>query len=154
MITGCATSYTKEGFFNEGFSETRLDEDVFRVTFKGNEMTDKDRVEDFALLRSAELTLTNGFRFFVIAEDISREKVSVHHTPAQAQTQSTISHTPHGVITREARIVTPAQSQIYTKHHESKLIYCYKERPSEGFVYDAKFVANSIRQKYDIKETA
>ena len=34
--------------------------------FKGNGYTSKDKTFDFALLRSAELTLENGYRYFVV----------------------------------------------------------------------------------------
>mgnify|MGYP003326504792 CR=1 FL=1 len=54
FITGCATTYQSQGF-SGGFSETRLGENMFRVTFEGNGYSGKDRVADFTLLRSASI---------------------------------------------------------------------------------------------------
>lgn len=51
-----------------GYSDQRLEQNRFRVTFNGNSVTDRDQVQDFLLYRSAELTLQNGFDYFVIAE--------------------------------------------------------------------------------------
>ena len=50
-MQSCATTYQSEGLTG-GFSETQLDENIFRVTFYGNGYTGKERVTDFALLRS------------------------------------------------------------------------------------------------------
>jgi len=55
ILQGCATSYQKTSFTG-GYSETQLDENVFNVSFKGNGYTSRERVADFTLLRSAELT--------------------------------------------------------------------------------------------------
>ena len=61
ILQGCATPYQKKGFTG-GFSETQIVENVFSVSFRGNGYTDRERVADFTLLRSAELTLTNSFQ--------------------------------------------------------------------------------------------
>ena len=47
-----------------GYAETREDYNTFRVVFMGNEATPRERAEDLALLRAADLTLQNGFRYF------------------------------------------------------------------------------------------
>ena len=51
-----------------GYAEQRLDSDRFRVTFAGNSVTSRDRVEMSLLLRSAELTLENGYDWFATVE--------------------------------------------------------------------------------------
>src|SRR5882724_2256033 len=66
-LAGCATTYQPQSF-SGGFSETQLDKNVFRVSFKGNGYTQAERAEEMALLRSAELTLKNGFKYFVIID--------------------------------------------------------------------------------------
>jgi len=49
FVTDCGTTYQPKGFLG-GCSETRLGENIFRVTFEGDEFTSKDRVADFTLL--------------------------------------------------------------------------------------------------------
>ena len=61
LLSGCATAYQPKGFTG-GFSETQLDESVFQVSFRGNAYTSSERAADFTLLRSAELTIENGYR--------------------------------------------------------------------------------------------
>ena len=67
LIQGCATAYQKSGFAG-GYSETQLDENVFRVSFRGNRYTGREKVADFTLLRSAELALENGYQYFAIID--------------------------------------------------------------------------------------
>ncbi|MBD2858698.1 hypothetical protein IB286_06705 [Spongiibacter sp. KMU-158] len=47
-----------------GYTETQLGADRYRVTFTGNSVTDKETVNDYAMLRAAELTLQNGYEWF------------------------------------------------------------------------------------------
>ena len=58
LIIGCMTStpYQPMGF-KGGYENTQLDKNVFEVTFSGNGLTSSQRVRDFAMLRSAELTI-------------------------------------------------------------------------------------------------
>ena len=48
-LAGCATGYEPQGW-SGGFSESQLDTNVFNVTFKGNEYTERDKANDFALV--------------------------------------------------------------------------------------------------------
>ena len=50
-----------------GYTETRIESDRYRISFKGNSLTDKETVENYMLYRAAELTLQSGFDTFTIA---------------------------------------------------------------------------------------
>lgn len=62
---GCATPYQQSGY-RGGFTETRLAPDIFAISFAGNSFTSPERVSDFALLRTAELTLNKGDNRFTL----------------------------------------------------------------------------------------
>ncbi len=49
-----------------GYSEQRLEDNRYRVTFSGNEMTSRQRVENYLLYRAAELTLQAGYDGFTM----------------------------------------------------------------------------------------
>jgi len=50
----------------DGYAEEELGKGLYRVKFQGNAATSKERAEDYALYRAAELTLQLGaFRFAV-----------------------------------------------------------------------------------------
>jgi len=69
IITSCSPTPYMKLTLNEGYSETQLDTNVYKVIFKGNSYTEIDITSDFLLLRCAEVTLENGFQYFSRAED-------------------------------------------------------------------------------------
>jgi len=73
-----ATTYAPAARVGEpGFSETRIEQNRYRVTFAGNSATPKGAVEDYALRRAAELTVQNGFDWFqAVAGGTSAERAS------------------------------------------------------------------------------
>ena len=79
-LAGCATTGTyyqplEAGHASRGgYSEIRLGEDRFEVTFVGNRLTSREQVETYLLYRAAELTLQQGQDWFVI------ERQGMEHT--------------------------------------------------------------------------
>ena len=73
-LTGCATLYQKEGIFHNGYSDYRVSDDRFVVTYRANEHTPREKVMKYALQRASELTLQQGFRYFVVLEQIETGK--------------------------------------------------------------------------------
>lgn len=51
-----------------GFWEQPIERNRFRVNFAGNEMTSRQRVETYLLYRSAQLTVEQGYDWFVTAD--------------------------------------------------------------------------------------
>lgn len=67
-LSACATQdiYRPMGVdgSRSGYAEQRIEADRFRVSFQGNSLTSRERVETGLLLRSAELTRENGYDWF------------------------------------------------------------------------------------------
>lgn len=55
-----------------GYEETRLQDNVWRVSFKGNRVTPETDVLDFLYLRCAELTIQSGYTHFLLKENQSK----------------------------------------------------------------------------------
>ena len=68
VLTSCATTYQREGVFANGYSDFRLKEDTFVITFRANEYTPPEKVMQYALKRAAELTIHSGYRFFTLLD--------------------------------------------------------------------------------------
>jgi len=73
LLAGCATAYQPEAW-SGGFQDEKLESDTYEIWFGGNANTKKERVMNFALLRSAELTLEEGYDYFTILEDKTDSK--------------------------------------------------------------------------------
>ncbi len=68
-LTACssATPYRplEDGY---GYSERKIESNRYTVTFAGNSRTKRQEVEDYLLYRAAEVTLGNGYDYFVLAK--------------------------------------------------------------------------------------
>ena len=147
---GCATKYQHMGLTG-GFSETQLAEDVFRVSFNGNGFTSMERAVDFALLRSAELALAHGFPYFVIVAETTDIAASTYTTPTQSTTTGTVSESGNFGSTTTT---VGGQSYLITKPSATNTIVCFHEMRQEGntgIIYEAEFIAGSIRNKYGMR---
>ncbi|MEL6363529.1 MAG: hypothetical protein AAFR11_01655 [Pseudomonadota bacterium] len=71
VLAACATAtpYTPANDRGYGFSEQRIEQDRFRITFSGNSLTDRSTVETYLLFRAAELTIQNDYDFFQLVEN-------------------------------------------------------------------------------------
>lgn len=69
-LTGCfgATKYRPQTGYKGGYSDVRLDERTFKVSFGANDDTARTTVEAYLLYRCAELTIESGYDHFVIVE--------------------------------------------------------------------------------------
>jgi len=153
LIQGCATSYQGSGF-SGGYSETQLDENVFNVSFRGNGYTGRERVADFTLLRSAELTLNNGFQYFAIIDANSYTSNSTYTTPTTSNTTGNAYGSGNYAYGSATTTTTGGQTYNISKPSSSNTIVLFKEKPASVFTYNAKFIYKNIRQKYGIKDAA
>ena len=81
-LAGCVSPTTYKPAENDratGYSDQRLADNRFRVTFTGNSVTRRQTVENFLLLRSAEVTRDAGFAWFVF-DDRNTEAKTTYHT--------------------------------------------------------------------------
>lgn len=56
-----------------GYTEYRLESGRYRVTFQGNPGAPVNQVSDYALLRSAELALRDGYDWFRVADRMTQQ---------------------------------------------------------------------------------
>lgn len=78
LLTACATATPYQPAVTDryGFSEQRIENNRVRISFRGNTLTERETVETYLLFRAAELTVQNGFDYFIVAnrdtEEVSR----------------------------------------------------------------------------------
>ena len=80
LLTACATSPTlyapQTAPRGAGYTEYRLEAGRYRVTFQGNPGAPVNQVADYALLRSAELALRDGYDWFRVADRVTQQSGS------------------------------------------------------------------------------
>lgn len=147
LLAGCATSYQDQSWTG-GFTETQLDENVWQVNFNGNGYTSLERVRDFALLRSAEIALTNGYPYFAVMDENASERNSSFTTQSTTNAYGSCM----GGMCSGYATTTPGQTYNVKKHGNSRVVVMLNEKPEQGFVYNARMVFDSMVGKYGLQE--
>ena len=150
LLSGCATAYQPQGL-SGGYSETQLGENLFQVSFRGNGYTRSERASDFALLRSAEVTMGNGFRYFIVVESGKDSSLSTYTTPTQSYTTGSAYSYGNTAFGSATTTTYGGQTYMIRKPSTINTILCFTEKPEvAGFVFDAEFVTKSLQQKYGL----
>ena len=128
MVCGCGVGSLYGPAY---YSETKLGENVRRVTFRGG---DHPMTGDLCLLRCAEVTLESGHTHFQVVDSESGSNID--------QIDSVYPFERHyhmdSSFLREVTSVT-------------KTIRLLKADTEVGFSYSAREVRRSMREKYEIK---
>ncbi len=80
-LAGCQTATTYHPSAEPGavgYSDEQLAGNRYRVTFTGNSATRRETVEDYLLLRSAEVALKAGYRHFLFDTRDTKFKTTYH----------------------------------------------------------------------------
>jgi hypothetical protein len=86
VVASCATStpYQPEiagQRIHGGYSERRLGDNRYIVTFDGNTLTSRERVEGYMLYRAAELTVQSGYEWFRIVDRLTESDQRTYVEP-------------------------------------------------------------------------
>ena len=154
LINSCATPYQPKSF-GGGYSSIQLDKHIFKINFDGNGYSNKQRIEDFALLRSAQITLQNNFKYFVIIDKDNSTSYSTYTTPQTTTTTGNISGYNYGYGSNYNFTANSynrgGNTHLISKPSSNNIIACFKEKPKiKGLIYDAEFISNSIRDQYNL----
>jgi hypothetical protein len=68
LIAGCTTAYQPEGV-SGGYTDRTLAKNSVQISFRGNRFTAPNTLHSYLLRRCAEVTLQNGFTYFVLVHE-------------------------------------------------------------------------------------
>ena len=155
LMTACASSPSykpAKGANGYGHSSYKIAENRYRVNFNGGRRADYQAARDYALLRAAELTLSNGYDWFQIVDrestvrEVQEPRVGVGYT----QTYSTYERC--GLLSC-SRSVQPAtytsvsfdsRSTRDAHHYSIEIVMDKGKLPKDGSAYDADEIVKSI----------
>jgi hypothetical protein len=126
-LSSCATTYQKSGITG-GYSEKKLSDSAYTVSFSGNGYASRDRVYFFWIYRCAELTLEKGYSLYVIRPN----RPQARNAPPDATLQPALYTSDSGgefVKTHGggAVIVVPGVGSGATKWTYSATVLMYKK---------------------------
>ncbi|MEX0645970.1 MAG: hypothetical protein WD076_11715 [Parvularculaceae bacterium] len=146
MLAACATAvgtaYAPADRKGYGYTETRIEGDRYRVSFAGDGATPQQAVEDYALLRAAELALENGYQWFrVIGKSVDAQEKGGVGIGAGVGTGSVGRSTAVGVGVG-GNLGTVGARPFFTVRLE--VLMGKGEKPEGADVYDAQSVIDAI----------
>ena len=151
LLSACATAvgtpYAPANQKGYGYSDTRIESDRYRIVFAGDGATPVDVVEDFALLRAAELALANGYEWFrVTGRSVDAEDKGGVGVGAGFGGGNFGRRTGVGVGV-SGDLGTIGARRFFTARLE--VLFGSGEQPRDAEVYDAASVAEAVRARID-----
>ena len=132
VLAGCATPYRPYDGFH-GYYDVQLDDNVYMVSFVGNSSTTSDTNINYALLRSAQLTLQKGFHYFTIASGA---------TAKDTQTGYITTYAPTGFV-----MATPYTA---TSPSTKNIVVMFMQKPKSVVSYHAQTVFGNLSKISDL----
>jgi len=130
----------------------RLQDDIFQVSFDGNGYTDRAEAGDFALLRAADTTIENGYRYFVVLDERDLSRSGSFTTPMSSQTRGAAQVRGNQLRYSETTQYHGGDTINFVLPNKTYMIRAFKEKPStENMVFNAQDLSENLRKKYDIK---
>lgn len=154
LMTGCASSpgYKAANGSGYGYSETKISDDRYRVQYKARG-DDSQPARDYAMLRAAELTLLQGYDWFVVVDRETQVERDQNPSGAQVSNRTVVSRdcglltcdtNVHQVPTYSAGVSTGSrgETEVSIEIRMGKGV-----RPSSGDSYDAMEVRDNLDSK-------
>ncbi len=84
FVTACAspTPYQAGSGDDPGYRDLKIQENRYRVAFKGNSVTPRETVEIYLLYRAAELTTALGMDYFIVQDQDTDKKTDYTVSPS------------------------------------------------------------------------
>ena len=112
-LASCATGYQSQ-HLSGGFSDYMTAPDEAVITFRGNEYTSPERVITMVFLRSADVTLEHGYRYFIGISMIDLSTNSPLNFPADPNTPENVFKYGNYTAANPGTDTMPAQTlKIY-----------------------------------------
>lgn len=134
LLSGCAVDPSRYGEMTEtgGVTSFPMGNDTFKIEARGNGVTSPQTVNNFALLRAAELAQSVGATHFVVLDEANRDSVTTGSLGATATTRLTgnMAHT----TVRDNTYSIP-------KSGRDMMVRVYRSDPPPGALLAADIVA-------------
>lgn len=120
LVVGCATPYQSNRNLGltgltGGYSDMLIAENTYRVTIRGNGYTSATTLDEYLLRRAGELTIENGFNYFVILNKNADTRTVTVDQPSRTTSTATIDTVaPQVAGTQQVNVTTTTRSASTT----------------------------------------
>lgn len=141
-----ATPYAPAGGDNRyGYSDQKLEEDRYRVTFSGNSLTDLRTVETYLLFRAAELTTEIGDDWFTIVRQQQDADRELRGTGSSAGFSGRFFHPNRGFFGYNDPFFNDVNIREITRYEVTAEILTGDDpEPNDADAYDASEVIENL----------
>lgn len=150
FLSGCATQYQSSGF-SGGFTDTELAPGYYRITFRGNGVTSREKVNDFALLRASDLMLSKGCKSFQVLN--GKDTVNTSYVDLPRTTTTNANVYAYGNYATANATTTTYGGGLQSVHRAKTTLdaRCINAEadPSQN-IFDTNFINQKLKQKYRI----
>ena len=147
LLSGCVTGNYQSFKSSVGYVDEHEKDNIYVVSYTGTPTTKVEIVNDFVLLRSAEVTLDNGYSYFVIEEASNNKDKVAQLSNGTASISDQFSRNGYGSArSRMDDAVKKVRPKSVMK------IHCFKEKPEDTIVYDAVALERALKDEYQIEE--
>lgn len=140
-LTACAaagpTLYAPAQNGSYGYSQQRIEQDRFRISFEAGSDIGFDETEDLALRRAAQVTLDEGGDWFVV---VHRSREGDDRNPVSVGTTASYSTGSHGYSARGIGLGIRIDGSAGQKSVELEILIRSGTRPDDANAYDARDV--------------
>ncbi|ENU45346.1 hypothetical protein I6L25_00860 [Acinetobacter nosocomialis] len=150
LLSACATSYQSNGLTG-GFEDTELSPGYYRITFRGNGVTSREKVNEFALLRASDLMLSRGCKSFQVLN--GKDTVNTSYVDLPRTTSTNANVYAYGNYATANATTTTYGGGLQSVHRAKTTLdaRCINAEadPSQN-IFDTNFINQKLKQKYRI----
>lgn len=142
-LSGCATPYQPANGGN-GYTDSQSASNEFTVAFQGNQHTTLEDVYDFALLRSAEVVLRQGYQFFAVLDAANTS--SARSYIARQRYYAGAAAPGFGMVT--GGIIEVQEPKVAFRPGTVLRLRAFAEKPIKPFTYEALELQQTLATKH------
>ena len=156
---GCVTGYYqqtsslyydyKKGRAGGGYNHIQLNDNIFEVTFTGNNSTNPKRVEDLCLLRCAEICTSMGYTNFIILDKEDLVQQGEYTSPITTTTSGRSTLYGNSINSTAKSTTTGGKTRKVNVRHTKEFTITLTNNRNDG--YKAKYLLDSISRKYALQ---
>ena len=154
LLSACATPYGKYGI-SGGYSDSRIDENTFSVSVDTNGFTNQQTTSMHALYRAAELTVENGFDFFLIASKANNPTSMAMAMPGSSTSNTTVNTYGATAYARTTTTYAPTMVVPMVFPNSTIIVKSFKGTKPEGTpnAYDARAVMKYLGPQIGVEKS-